>query len=48
MALQNQMTEENKHILFRVILAAEFLAKQGLPFRGHRDDTVDFSSEEIN
>ena len=48
MALQNQKAEENKHILFRVILVAEFLAKQGLPFRGQQDDKVDFLSEEIN
>ena len=39
---------ENKEILRQIILAVEFLAKQGLAFRGHRDDRVDFSSYEIN
>lgn len=29
-------------------MAVEFLAKQGLAFKGHRDDRVDFSSYEIN
>ena len=29
-------------------MAVEFLAKQGLAFRGHCDDRVDFSSYEIN
>ena len=39
---------ENKEILRQIVLAVEFLAKQGLAFRGHRDDHVDFSSYEIN
>ena len=26
----------------------EFLARQGLPLRGHRDDRVDFANEDIN
>ena len=30
------------------MLTVEFLAKQGLPFRGHRDDKVDFSREDTN
>ena len=29
-------------------MAVEFLAKQGLAFRGHRDDKVDFSNEDTN
>ena len=33
---------------FVLVLAVEFLAKQGLPFRGHRDDKVDFSIEDVN
>ena len=28
--------------------AMEFLAKQALPFRGHRDHNVDFSNDDIN
>ena len=44
----NQLADENKHILSQIILAVEFLAKQGLAFRGHRDDNVDFSSEDTN
>ena len=42
------MAEVNKHILSQIILAVEFLAKQGLAFRGHRDDNVDFSNEDTN
>ena len=33
----DQLAEENKHILFRITLAVEFLAKQDLAFRGHRE-----------
>ena len=29
-------------------MAVEFLAKQGLAFRGHRDDKIDFSNEDTN
>ena len=43
-----ELTDENKHILSQIILAVEFLAKQGLAFRGHRDDKVDFSSDKTN
>ena len=41
----DQLADKNKHILSLIVLAIKFLAKQGLPFRGHRDDKVDFSSE---
>ena len=44
----DQLAEENKHILSQIILAEGFLAKQGLAFRGHRDDKVDFSNEDTN
>ena len=43
----DQLASENKHIPSLIVLAVEFLAKQGLLFRGHRDDNVDFSSEEM-
>ena len=43
-----QQEEENKEILRQIVLAVEFLAKQGLPLRGHRDDKVDFANEHIN
>ena len=39
---------ENKEILRQIVSAVEFLAKQGLDFRSHRDDRVDFFSYEIN
>ena len=39
----NHLAAENKHILTQIVLSVEFFAKQGLPFRGHRDDKVDFS-----
>ena len=45
---REQQASENKHVLSQIILAVEFLAKQGLPFRGHRDDKVDFLAEDIN
>ena len=44
----DQLADENRHILCQIIRAVEFLAKQGLPFRGHRDDKVDFSCEDTN
>ena len=44
----DKLAEENKHILSQIILAVEFLTKQGLAFRGHRDDKVDFSNEDTN
>ena len=44
----NHLAAENKHILTQIVLSVEFLAKQGLPFRGHRDDKVDFSREDTN
>ena len=40
--------EENKTVLREIVSAVEFLAKQGLPLRGHRDDKVDFSNENVN
>ena len=45
------MTDEGKgstsqYVLSQIILAVEFLAKQGLPFRGHWDNKVDFSIED--
>ena len=36
----NHLAAENKHILTQIVLSVEFLAKQGLPFRGHRDDKI--------
>ena len=45
---RDQQASENKHVLSQIILAVEFLAKQGLPFWGHRDDKVDFSTEDVN
>ena len=44
----DQLADKNKHILSLIALAVEFLAKQGLRFREHQDDMVDFSSEETN
>ena len=48
MKSRDQLADENKHILRQIILATEFLAKQALPFRGHRDDKVDFSADKVN
>ena len=44
---ENQISQNNE-VLKQIVLAVEFLAKQGLPFRGHRDDKVDFSLESKN
>ena len=44
----DQLADENRHTLCQIIRAVEFLAKQGLPFRGHQDDKVDFSCEDTN
>ena len=35
---QGQLAEENKDILRQIVLAVEFLTKQGLSFRGRQDD----------
>ena len=40
-SVANQVIE-NKEYLRQIVLAVEFLTKQGLDFRGHRDDRVDF------
>ena len=44
---KSQQEEINKEVLHHIVLAVEFLAKQGLPFRGSNDDKVD-SDESIN
>jgi hypothetical protein len=38
-SLQSQMTE-NKHILQQIVRGIIFLARQGLPLRGHRENAV--------
>ena len=48
MKQQEELAKENKHILQQIILTIEFLAKQGLSFRGHRDDKVDSTTEHLN
>ena len=45
---KNQQEKENKLIFHQNVLAVEFLAKQILPLRGHRDDKVEFVNENIN
>ena len=37
-----------KEVLRLIVTAVEFLAKQGLPFRGNKDDNIDFSDETVN
>ena len=47
--MRQEQEEENKEILHHIVHCIEFLAKQGLPFRGHRgEDKVDFTDETIN
>ncbi len=45
---QHKQEQKNKDILRLIVIAVEFLAKQGLPFRGNSDDKVDFSDESVN
>ena len=40
--LLKQQDKQANEILRHIVMAVEFLAKQGLSFRGHRDDRVDF------
>ena len=48
--LKQQAEQEkiNKEVLHLIVLAVEFLAKQGLVFRGNNDDKVDFSDGSFN
>ena len=48
MKSRDQLADENEHILKGIILDTEFLAKQALPLRGHRDNKVDFSADDVN
>ena len=48
MKSQEKLENENKHVLKQIILDTEFLARQALPFRGLRDDKVDFSVDDVN
>ena len=45
---QSERSHNNREILREFVRAVEFLAKQGLSFRGHHDSKVDFSEEESN
>ena len=42
---QAEQEKNNKEVLRLIVFAVEFLAKQGLAFRGNKDDKVDFSDE---
>ena len=46
MAQSDQQVKKNTQILQQIVIAVEFLAKQGLALRGHRDDKVD--NEDMN
>ena len=48
MRQQDQQAVENKEVFLQIVLTVEFLAKQGLPFRGHRNDKVDFDKDDTN
>lgn len=45
---QEQQAEKNREILRQVVYGLEYLAKQVLPFRGHREDKADFSDCSVN
>ena len=42
------MAQSDQQVKEDIVIAVEFLAKQGLAFRGHRDDKVDFTNEDMN
>ena len=42
------MAQENMHILLQIVLTVEFLAKQCLRLRGHRDNKVELTRENNN
>ena len=48
MAQSDQQVKESNEILRQIVMAVEFIAKQGLAFRGHRDDNVNFTNEDMN
>ena len=48
MKQHDQQAVENKEVFLQIVLAVVFLAKQGLPFRGHRDDKVNFDKDDTN
>ena len=48
MKQQAEQERNNKEVLRLIVTAVEFLAKQGLPFRGNKDDNIDFSDETVN
>ena len=45
-AAQNE--EENKEVLRQIVRTVKFLGKQAMPFRGHRDDKLDFENLTTN
>ena len=48
MDAQKLQVDENREVLRCIVLAVEYLAKQGLSFRGHKDDKVDYSVSDAN
>lgn len=48
MKQQSEQEQKNKEVLRQIVLAVEFLAKQGLPFRGNKEDRVNFADESVN
>ena len=48
MKQKGQKGTMNIEILRQIILAVEFLVKQGVPLRGYHDDKVDVTNEDIN
>ena len=45
---REQQEDDNKHIFCQIVLTVEFLAKQAPPFKGHHEDKVDLSEEDMN
>lgn len=48
MKKRDKRVEENREILHPIVYGVEFLVKQGLAFRGHREDKVDFADASVN
>eukprot|EP00118_Oscarella_pearsei_P012311 m.89759 g.89759 ORF g.89759 m.89759 type:complete len:89 (+) comp36624_c0_seq4:958-1224(+) len=45
LSIKDKYENENKEVLRQIVKAVEFLGKQNLSFRGHRDDKVDFEEK---
>ena len=45
---RSELEKQNREILWQIVFAVEFQAKQGLSFIGHEGDKVNFTYQSIN